>query len=41
MHLLSIPLMVSAALVLLTALLDLAKQFAGLPENVSEHHPEV
>jgi hypothetical protein len=24
-----------------TALLDIAKMFAGLPENVGESHPEV
>ena len=37
---LSIPLFVSAALILLTALLDIAKLFAGMPENVAETHPE-
>lgn len=37
---LSIPLFVSAALVTLTALLDLAKIGAGMPENVADHHPE-
>ena len=37
---LSIPLMVSAALVAAVALLDLAKMAAGLPENVTQHHPE-
>lgn len=38
---LSIPLFLSAALVAFTALLDIAKMFAGLPENVGESHPEV
>lgn len=37
---LSVPLFISAALIFLTALLDLAKQFAGMPENMSIHHPE-
>ncbi|OCX67250.1 TRAP transporter [Thioclava sp. SK-1] len=37
---LSVPLFLSAMLVLLTGLLDLAKQIAGLPENISTHHPE-
>lgn len=38
---LSVPLFMSAALIFLTALLDLAKQFAGMPENDSIHQPEV
>jgi len=38
---LSIPLFISAALVALTALLDLAKMAAGMPENVALSHPEV
>ena len=38
---LSVPLFVSAALILLTALLDLAKMAAGMPENVTDHHPEI
>ena len=37
---LSVPLMVSAALVAATAALDVAKMAAGLPENRSDHHPE-
>lgn len=37
---LSAPLFLSSALVLLTALLDLAKLAAGMPENVTDHHPE-
>lgn len=37
---LSIPLFISAAMILLTALLDLAKIVAGMPENVADHHPE-
>lgn len=38
---LSVPLFISAALVALTALLDLAKMAAGMPENVAESHPEI
>lgn len=38
---LSVPLFVSAALIVLTALLDLAKFAAGMPENVTQHHPEM
>ena len=38
---LSIPLFISAALITLTALLDIAKMAVGLPENVSAHHPEL
>ncbi len=38
---LSVPLFVSTILVALTALLDLAKLATGLPENVTDHHPEV
>lgn len=37
---LSLPLFVSTALVALTALLDIAKLAAGMPENVTDHHPE-
>jgi len=37
---LSIPLFISAALVIVTALVDLAKMMAGLPENITLHHPE-
>lgn len=37
---LSIPLVISTALVALTAALDLAKMAARMPENVSDHHPE-
>ena len=33
---LSIPLFVSSALILITALIDIAKQAVGLPENVSD-----
>lgn len=38
---LSIPLFISSALIVLAALLDLAKAAAGIPENVSTHHPEI
>nr|WP_235956753.1 TRAP transporter small permease subunit [Salipiger sp. PrR002] len=38
---LSAPLFISTFLVALTAVLDLAKLVAGLPENVTDHHPEV
>ncbi|MGB3555382.1 MAG: TRAP transporter small permease subunit [Jannaschia sp.] len=37
---LSVPLIVSTILIALTALLDVAKMAAGLPENVVQHHPE-
>lgn len=37
---LSVPLLLSTALVMLTALIDLAKLAAGMPENVTDHHPE-
>lgn len=37
---LSIPLFISAALVLITALIDLAKFSAGMPENLADHFPE-
>ncbi|WHZ37919.1 TRAP transporter small permease [Sagittula sp. MA-2] len=37
---LSIPLFISAALVAITALIDLAKMASGMPENVADHHPE-
>lgn len=37
---LSIPLFLSAALIVASALLDLAKMVSGLPENLSERHPE-
>ena len=39
-QMLSLPLFVSTFLICLVALLDLAKMAAGLPENVSSHHPE-
>ncbi len=38
---LSIPLFASSALIVLTALVDLGKMIAGLPENLTVHHPEV
>ncbi len=38
---LSVPLFISTFLVALTALLDLAKLAAGMPENVTQHHPEI
>ena len=38
---LSVPLFISAALIVLTALLDLAKFFAGMPEKITQHHPEM
>ena len=38
---LSVPLFLSAALIVLTALLDLAKFFAGMPEKITQHHPEM
>ncbi|WP_108485154.1 TRAP transporter small permease [Oceaniglobus ichthyenteri] len=37
---LSIPLMISSVLIALSALLDLAKMAAGMPENVVNHLPE-
>ncbi len=37
---LSVPLFFSASLIVASALLDLAKMVAGLPENIIEHHPE-
>ena len=37
---LSIPLFLSAVLIVASALLDLAKMVSGLPENLVEHHPE-
>ena len=37
---LSVPLIVSTALVALAALLDVAKMAAGLPENVTAHQPD-
>ena len=37
---LSVPLFFSAGLIVASALLDLAKMVAGLPENIIEHHPE-
>ena len=37
---LSIPLFISSVLIAGTALLDLAKILAGMPENVADHHPE-
>lgn len=38
---LSLPLFISTVLVALTAVLDIVKLAAGLPENVTDHHPEV
>ncbi len=38
---LSVPLVISSVLVVLAALLDLAKFAAGIPERVSHFHPEV
>ncbi|MCB1384773.1 MAG: TRAP transporter small permease [Nitratireductor sp.] len=38
---LSVPLFVSTFLVALYALLDLAKMATGMPENVTDHHPEI
>ncbi len=38
---LSFPLMLSTALVAFTALLDLAKLVAGMPENSASLHPEI
>lgn len=38
---LSVPLFVSAILITFTAVLDLAKLGAGMPENVTNHHPEI
>lgn len=38
---LSVPLFISTVLVAFTALLDLAKMVAGMPENVTDIHPEV
>jgi TRAP-type C4-dicarboxylate transport system permease small subunit len=35
---LSVPLFISAALIIVSALIDLGKMMVGLPENVSEHH---
>ena len=37
---LSVPLFASAALIILSALVDMAKMLIGLPENVTLHHPE-
>ncbi len=37
---LSIPLFVSAFLICISALIDIGKMAAGLPENLTEHHPE-
>lgn len=37
---LSVPLFISAALILISAALDIAKMAAGMPENVSTNHPE-
>ena len=37
---LSVPLFVSVILIVLVALLDLAKWLAGMPENVTTHHPD-
>ena len=38
---LSVPLFISTVLVALTAVLDIVKLAAGMPENVTDHHPEV
>ncbi|OYX43956.1 MAG: TRAP transporter [Rhodobacterales bacterium 32-67-9] len=38
---LSVPLFVSTVLITLFAVLDLAKLAAGMPENVTDHHPEI
>lgn len=38
---LSIPLMISTVLVAFSALLDLAKMAAGMPENTNTFHPEI
>lgn len=38
---LSIPLFISSALIVLSALVDIAKIIVGLPENVTLHHPEI
>ncbi|MHA7866937.1 MAG: TRAP transporter small permease [Salipiger thiooxidans] len=38
---LSLPLFISTALVALTAILDIAKLAASMPENVTDHHPEI
>ncbi len=37
---LSVPLFISAGLIVASTLLDLAKMISGLPENISEYHPE-
>ena len=38
---LSIPLMISTVLVAFSAVLDLAKMAAGMPENANTFHPEM
>ncbi|WP_299841584.1 TRAP transporter small permease [uncultured Jannaschia sp.] len=38
---LSVPLIISTALVAVAAVIDLAKMAAGLPENVGPQHPEI
>lgn len=38
---LSIPLFISAALIIVSALVDLGKMLVGLPENLTQHHPEI
>lgn len=38
---LSVPLFLSAALIIVSALVDLGKMLVGLPENITEHHPEI
>lgn len=38
---LSVPLILSTALVALSAVLDLVKMAARMPENVTDHHPEI
>ncbi|MFP7673460.1 TRAP transporter small permease [Marivita sp. S0852] len=37
---LSVPLMISTVLVAFSAVLDLAKMAAGMPENINTYHPE-
>lgn len=37
---LSVPLFISSALIIVTALVDLGKMLVGLPENLTVHHPE-
>lgn len=37
---LSVPLFISAALIVIAALIDIAKMVAGMPENITQHHAE-